>query len=903
MKKFLSLILAAIMLACAVVTVTAASPFSDVKDTRWSYNAVIYAYENKLMDGVGGGKFDPAGTMTRGMVVTVLYRMHGSPEVEFGDVFTDVKAGKYYSDAVIWARTNSIVNGVSEGKFDPGGKITREQLATMLNRYAEFDGKEYRPAGDLSKFPDASKAHSYAKDALTWATDKGLITGVKSGDGDLLDPRGNATREQFATILMRYCETDLAMPLEYNTPVLMSHYTEKEYPLVDNADVYVAVDGDDANDGSFDAPVATFARAAGRVREIKGTKTGDIIVAFKAGDYGPLSVDLTGEDSGTPEQRIIYCKYGDGDVTFNNGLDIAADEFLDLTEEEKSLFSDRFVDNIKKADVSSVIDAGVAADSVVIFYDEGLCDKARFPNKYPDGSDQLFTAAQYNDKQSLIIFQPSMLRKLASYDESAYQTMETYGYIIRGYRKDSFKVASFDTETNVMQIANWETSEFGVMRNWSGVDGEGIQLCITNVPKELDFKHEYWIDPATSTLYVYAPEDIHIPALGTMINMAGVNDVTFRGLTFRNTAGSFIHGELCHGVTLELCTFCGVSSTRGVYFKDNSFERAMGLTVSGCDFSCAYGQSLYVSGECKEQNRFLKRTDVVFDNNQVSTSNLVYDVECAVYLPDCCGLSVTHNRFSNTSRGAVSFSHSYDVVVEYNEFTGVMKNSEDGGAVYSHGSTDGWHVSVRHNFFDYMPSAGTGTFGYYVDDDTCGVEICNNLFYDAANPVMIHLGRDNVVHDNVFIYGGVAFSVGQRYEIDELGLEGAKKSGGEFRKTMNKWVKVFGYIETYPEYRAGIEEWCPEVLNYHLDYDNMDDPYFVMNPVNYVIDNVFVNKNGSTDTGAGGRYEDEYATFEGNRGYTFEENPMFVNPTVGDYRLRGDAVGFPDVEFEKIGRY
>ncbi len=912
MKKIISLILTALMLVGSVATAAVAadgSPFGDVSEKRWSYDSIIYVYENNLMDGVGGGKFDPAGTMTRGMVVTVLYRMYGSPEVEFENAFTDVKAGRYYSNAVIWAKNNSIVNGVSEGKFDPSGKITREMLATMLNRYAEFDGKEFRPTGTLDKFPDASRVHSYAKDALTWATGKRLITGIRSGKDDLLDPRGNATREQFATILKRFLEADLEFPLQYNTPVVMNHYTEKEYPLVEDADVYVAVNGSDSNTGTIDAPVATFDRAVERVREIKGEKTeGDIVVAFKTGDYGPLSVSLTSVDSGTPEQRIVYCKYGDGDVTFNNGLDVTEDAFEDLNEEEKTYFNVNYTDRIKKADVSSVIDGGIAADSVIIFYDGGLCDKARFPNKYPDGSDQLFTAANYNDKQSLKIFQPSLLRKLASYDELSFSTMETYGYIIRGYRKDSFKVASFDNETKVLQIANWETSEFGVMRDWAGVDGLGLQLCLTNIPRELDHEHEYWINPATKTLYAYAPEGTyHIPVLGTMVNMEGVNDVTFRGLTFKNTSGSFIRGVLCHGVTLELCTFCGVSSSAGVYFDDNTIERSMGLTVRECDFSCAYGASLYVNGQCKEQNRYLKRTDVVFDNNQVSTSNLVYDVECAVDMPHCCGLSVTHNRFCNTSRGAFSFSHSYDVNIEYNEFTGIMKNSEDGGAVYSNGSTDGWHVTVRHNFFDYMSEAGTGTYGYYVDDDTCGVEICENIFYDAALPVMIHLGRDNTVHDNVIITTGesgveVGFSVGQRYEIDRLGLEGAQKSGGEFRKTRNKWTKVFGYIEAYPEFRAGIEQWCPEVLNYHLDYENMDDPYFVMNPVNTVKDNVYINSNGGTDSPTG-IYEERYVTCSGNRGFTFAENPMFVNPTLGDYRARDGVEGFPDVEFEKIGRY
>ena len=215
MKKFFSLILTILMLVGVAASVFADdSSFSDVKTTRWSYEAIRYAVNKGYMNGVGDGKFDPAGSMTRGMVVTVLYRMYGSPAVEFEDVFTDVKAGKYYSNAVIWAKNNNIVNGVSEGKFDPSGKITREQLATMLNRYAEFEGKEFRPAGDLSKFPDADKAHSYAKNALIWATDRGLITGVKSGNRDLLDPRGNATREQFAAILKRYCEADLAAPTQ-----------------------------------------------------------------------------------------------------------------------------------------------------------------------------------------------------------------------------------------------------------------------------------------------------------------------------------------------------------------------------------------------------------------------------------------------------------------------------------------------------------------------------------------------------------------------------------------------------------------------------------------------------------------------------------------------------------------
>ncbi|MBR3990727.1 MAG: S-layer homology domain-containing protein, partial [Clostridia bacterium] len=281
MKKLFSLIIAVLLLAGTCLSVFAdGSSFSDVKTTRWSYSAIVYAVGKGYMNGVGDGKFDPAGPMTRGMVVTVLYRREGSPEVTFRNDFSDVKAGKYYSDAVIWAKDEGVVNGVTETTFDPNGKITREQLATMLARFSERCPVSVPERADLSGYPDADKIHNYAKDALAWANEANLIKGMSDGT---LSPRGEATREQFATILKRFDET---FTLAYNKPAVKSHYTEPEYPLVDNADIYVATDGDDSNPGTFDAPIASFNRAVELVREIKQTKTsGDIIVAFKAGDY------------------------------------------------------------------------------------------------------------------------------------------------------------------------------------------------------------------------------------------------------------------------------------------------------------------------------------------------------------------------------------------------------------------------------------------------------------------------------------------------------------------------------------------------------------------------------------------------------------------------------------------
>ena len=173
--------------------------FTDVAEKAWYHDAVEYAVTNGLMKGVGGGKFDPEGTMTRAMLVTVLWRYEGEP-AEGENTFTDVPDGTWYTGAVAWAAANGIVGGVGNGKFDPEGRITREQMATLLFRYAQKKGIDTSKRGELSGFPDSDKVSSWAKEAMRWAVAEGIING---SDGKLL-PQGNATRAQVATLLMRF---------------------------------------------------------------------------------------------------------------------------------------------------------------------------------------------------------------------------------------------------------------------------------------------------------------------------------------------------------------------------------------------------------------------------------------------------------------------------------------------------------------------------------------------------------------------------------------------------------------------------------------------------------------------------------------------------------------------------
>ena len=174
---------------------------TDVKDGDWFAPSVYFVLKNGLMNGVSEFVFSPGAPMTRAMLVTVLWRHEGEPEAP-ANTFSDVKAGAWYADAVSWAASTGVVNGVGSNKFDPEGNITREQMAAILYRYCNGRGIDTSKQGSLSGFPDAGKVSSYATTALQWTVAEGIIGG---SDGKLL-PQGNATRAQVATILMRFIE-------------------------------------------------------------------------------------------------------------------------------------------------------------------------------------------------------------------------------------------------------------------------------------------------------------------------------------------------------------------------------------------------------------------------------------------------------------------------------------------------------------------------------------------------------------------------------------------------------------------------------------------------------------------------------------------------------------------------
>ena len=178
--------------------------FSDTAVDFWWHDGIHFCLENGLMNGVGGSEFDPTGTTSRAMVATILWRIAGSPVVNYQISFTDVEDGKWYTEAIRWASAVGIITGYPDGTFQPAKDVTREELATILYRADAALGNDVSVDENTNflSFEDFWDVNEYAKPAMTWALDRGVVQGKTGG---VIDPQGTATRAETATMFMRFC--------------------------------------------------------------------------------------------------------------------------------------------------------------------------------------------------------------------------------------------------------------------------------------------------------------------------------------------------------------------------------------------------------------------------------------------------------------------------------------------------------------------------------------------------------------------------------------------------------------------------------------------------------------------------------------------------------------------------
>lgn len=921
-KRFLSAILALVMLLGMCVTgITAADaklPFTDVPENEWFYGAVEYVYANGLMNGTGNGSvFSPKMNLTRGMVVTVLYRNDGSPIGKYPNVFADVEDGQYYATAAAWAYKNEVVTGTGtdewgEPLFSPDRNITRQELAAMFARYAKYRHVDTtKNTAALDSFPDAGKVASWAENEFKWTSGTGIITGKSNGSVVTLAPEDLATRAEFATMIQRYNVKDDAREFSYlhayETPVLKSQYTEKEYPLVKDADVYVSVDGSDKNDGSFEKPLATFEAAVKKVRELKTTKkTGGIVVAFMAGEYtAPVDLKLTSADAGTADCPISYVKYGDGDVVFNAGMSFDSGDFTAISDAEREMFPAEAQNKIKKIDLGKYgLDASKLTEDNAVFAGEERMDLARWPNKTIKGNDDFVSkhyVASVNIEEKSLVLRDSVTDRLNKYHNI--DDMYMLGYYKYDWSYSKGQIIGYDAETGTIKPT---INGYGL-----GTSSEFNLPCFYfyNIPDELDRTDEYYIDKKTGTLYVMDPKDTYTIAItGQMMTMTDTDYVSFVGLEFCYGTGTFMSATESDHVTFDRLYVHNMRS-KGISITGDK------VTVTSSEFYDVGARNVeLVSGD---------RNTLTMGNSKIV--NCLFDKfgsvdktgQSAIYVWGC-GIRVAHNEICNSSNMGIFYSEyiqaSNYITIEYNYIHNVVTQTNDSGAIYGGRNLAGHGSVVRYNLISNIGDADEGynPIAIYLDDYMSGQEVYGNIIFSSAggNSIFMHGGRENKIHDNIFItLKGSAWQSDVRLNSEDHEITADRTE--DFTKPIGDHEHLM-ILELVP-FRSEIwAQHFPTLAN--CKYDKQEPMASIKDDIDFIINSsyneVYDNHSFTSDVGLKSEYLTEFSDnvrkhatrLEENKKYTLEENPYFVDPTHGDYTIK-DGAGILDIQFEKIGRY
>ena len=942
-KKILSMLLAVLMLLGTCATWAMAEddtlPFTDVKDGEWYYDAVKYVYENGLMNGTGNGStFAPATGLTRGMVVTVLYRMSGSPEAEYDDfAYSDVPEGQFYTLPVMWAKEAGVVTSTGTDDvgfelFSPLRTITRQELATMFVRYAAYASIKTDEKADISSFKDVAQVADWASDAMAWCNEVGLIKGT--GNGDMLSPAMTATRDQFATIIHRFNTTVFEYLYKYNAPKIISQFTEKEYSPVEDADIYVAVDGNDSNPGTKDKPLATFEGAVKKVRELKKDPSRDgITVAFKAGNYGMLDLELTAEDSGSEKCPITYCAYGDGEVVFSNGFEIFLDEFKPIEDGDRYLFDDKSENKIYKVDLKDKSYEGTLTHVLPLYGDyyfgNGTCnykgdvtfiaglydseqslELARFPNKKSaDGEDQYMDLGKEVHHPFDVVAELVFANRLATYHE--YNNIQFIGMFAAEYESNFAAIESYNKETNTITFQNWISN--GIRANPDGF--------LQNISEELDFEGEYWLDVENEVLYVFDPKsDVYtLSTAGTLLKVTDAEYISFIGLDFKHSMdeGIIVNGN---NITISDAEIFGI---HGSYVRDTDFGTYAVIlngnnnALKNSTLSHLGGGGVTISGGDPD---YLVPSNSVIDNNLITKFGQVFQAWTpGVRIFDCVGATISHNEISHTPHQAIHFDRAYeyidgevraiDNVIEYNYIHDTITHYRDAGSIY-HGEcqTNRGNI-IRYNL---ISKVGVGGWGLYLDDGISGQTVYGNIFHNTGVcGIMGGAGRDNYVCDNYILQTGNVvvdispMSIGAKY-ADMLADEGVDRLWNS--TWPGTYAQTMADIPTDPEALKIWQARWPELFEAlderdEITVDRITDPTLMANSAGSVYKNNFAYgvsrmKDFSFDPSV-----QWFNEIDNNVLYTDETDPqIFVNPAIGDYSVKVGS-GFGDNHFAEIGRY
>ena len=693
-------------------------------------------------------------------------------------------------------------------------------------------------------------------------------------------------------------------------PKAGSTIEEKEAPMVDNADLYVAPDGSDDNDGSLDKPFLTVDKARDAVREMDKTGKTGITVAIKAGEYRVSSFVLTEEDSGTKECPVTYCAYGDGEVVFNGGVTLPHDAFKAADEDmksrltgdakEKVLAVDLFALGITKEEYGRIYAIGgynqasrYDGDWVGDIYCELFIDDMRQTiARYPNGREYLYTGE--------VVFEGEGRESASARVKPDYES-------IRNPKPDIYKMDKALSD----RIASWKTLDdvwmFGYWRyDWADgstpvgtVDHENLTLSpmfasgygaikdapyyFFNVFEELDVPGEWYLDRENGVLYFYPPEGfsdasaVELSLSKDNIIRAECDYVTFDGITVKGTRGDAVsfNGD---GNTVRNCLIKNVAGNALIMAGYGNLAARNEITRTGKG-------GVILSGGDRET---LKHGENRAENNLVHDWSEIYETYQPAFTLNGVGNICTHNEMYNSPHEAITYSGN-DHLIEYNLIHNVNLLTDDGGAIYSGRRWDWYGTVIRYNLIYDLGADGHRPQGIYMDDCLAGQTIYGNVMVNVPNfGLQLGGGQDLIVHDNIVVNSLTPISFDAR---GRSGLSGDEensfyqhyKENGEVWKLLfeSPW-KTEAWQTAYPQYKR-----------YSDDFSNPDDPNFVINPGNgEVTHNLLVSPSGTI-----GDISEEamkYSKIEDNACFKLSAlNKLFVDPENGDYTLKDDApIGF-----------
>ncbi len=716
------------------------------------------------------------------------------------------------------------------------------------------------------------------------------------------------------------------------SPVGFSSYTPASGDLVQNADYYVAPDGSDDNDGSFEMPFATLERARDAVRETdKAGKTG-VTVAVKAGEYRVNALRFESQDSGTPECPITYCAYGDGEVVLNGGVTLDPAAFSPVTDEEMlSRLPEAAREHVRVLDLSAL---GVTAEQYGRIYAIGSYNTAA---KYDgDYTGPLHCELFVNDRRYNLACYPNA--DLETGRDAAAGWLRTGEVVEMGTGRESNGSTTVNPNWDELRnppsdiyklddalaarINGWKTLNdvwvFGFFKyTWADSSSpigafdyenrtfsprfvsvygaiEGAPYYFFNVFDELDAPGEWYLDRENGKLYLYAPEGFADASVDlslsteTLVEGDGVNHLTFRGFTLKGTRGDALRFTGDNN-TVERCLIKNVAGTAILLYGRNNAALDNEITRTG-------KAGILLSGG---------DPDTLEPGNNRAVNNLVHDWSeiYQTYQPAVslygAGNLCAHNEIWNSPHEAITYSGP-NQTIEYNLIHDVCLISDDAGAIYAGRNWSSYGCVIRYNaIFDLGTPGEHEPQGIYMDDGLSGQTIYGNLLVNMpCLGIQLGGGRDYDVRNNIVVNS-------KRYgvEYDQRAIDGVLRNGW-FGHCDEMWAE----LNTHPWQEETWRKAFPQYKGLHFDESRSDDAAFFPNAAGSVISgNLFVNARGTVGNIADN--PSNYSTVSDNGVYRLSAlKKLFADPDNGDYTLLADSSfmkehpGFEQLPLSEIGR-